>query len=93
MENERKWPPTPIVSLSANTMSEGWAQASDAGFSHYCEKPVNFGDLGNILLELMDPSVPHKYLRDRPKPKALLKQLGLLSEEDDEEEDEEEDGN
>ena len=65
-------------------------QASDAGFSHYCGKPVNFGDLGNILLELMDPSTPHRYLRDRPKPKALLKQLGLLSEEEDDEDDEEE---
>ncbi len=78
IEEERNWPPVPIVSLSANTFYEGWTQSSNAGFTHYCGKPVNFRDLGHILLELTDKSVPHKFLRDRQMPSAMLKKLGLL---------------
>ena len=94
-ESKRNWPPIPIVSLSANTVNEGWIQAADAGFSHYCGKPVNFRDLGHIVLELTDPSVPHRFLKDRPMPKTLLRVMGLENvedrDDDDEEEEEEED--
>ena len=99
-ETTRKWPPVPVVSLSANTLSEGWAQASEAGFSHYCGKPVNFRDLGHIILELTDPSVPHTFLRDRPMPKSLRKMMGSEADggdddddDDDDDEDEGEDDN
>ena len=93
-EKKRGWPPVPVVSLSANTMTQGWSQASDAGFTHYCGKPVNFRDLGYILLELTDSNIPHKFLKDRPMPKVLLKMLGLVpeGEDDDEEEEEGEEG-
>ena len=77
-EAKENRPPVPVVSLSANTFYEGWTQSSEAGFTHYCGKPVNFRDLGHILLELTDPSIPHKYLRDRQMPSAMLKKLGLL---------------
>ena len=77
-EEEHKWPPANVVSLSANTFHEGWIQSSEAGFSHYCSKPVNFRDLGHIIVELTDPHVEHKYLRDRQMPHAMLKKLGLL---------------
>ena len=88
-EAHRGWPPIPVVSLSANTMTEGWKQASEAGFSHYCGKPVNFRELGQIILELTDPAIPHKYLRERPMPKALLKMLWQVKEDDDEDDEEE----
>jgi CheY-like chemotaxis protein len=91
-EDQRNWPPIPVISLSAHAMTEGWAQASDAGFSHYCGKPVNFRDLGHEILELTDPNIPHKFLRDRPKPRALLKLLGQLPEDDDDDDDEEQEG-
>lgn len=87
-ETQRQWAPVPIVSLSANTISEGWAQAAEAGFSHYCGKPVNFRDLGHIILQLTDPSVPHKFLRDRPMPKSLLRTLGQGGGDDNEDDDE-----
>ena len=90
-ETKRKWPPVPVVSLSANTLNEGWLQAADAGFSHYCGKPVNFRDLGHIVLELTDPGVPHKFLRDRPVPKSLLKVLGMEGEDDDDDDEDEDD--
>ena len=89
-EEDHGWPPMPIVSLSANTMKEGWAQSSEAGFSHFSSKPVNFRDLGYILLELTDPNIPHQFLKERPMPKALLKQLGLLPEDEDDEDDSDE---
>jgi CheY-like chemotaxis protein len=70
--------PENVVSLSANTFHEGWVQSSAAGFTHYCPKPVNFRDLGHVILELVDADTPHKYLRDREMPRAMLKKLGLL---------------
>ena len=89
-ESKRGWPPVNIISLSANVLSKGWAEASDAGFSHYCGKPVSFSELGQLLIELTDPDLPHTFLRNRPKPKALLKALGELKE-DDEDNDEDDD--
>ena len=96
-ESLKNWPPVPVVSLSANNLAEGWQQASDAGFSHYCGKPVNFRDLGHIILELTDPSIPHKFLRERRMPKELLRMLGMDSSggeegEHDDEDEEDDDG-
>jgi CheY-like chemotaxis protein len=80
--------PVPVVSLSANSFAEGWSQSSSAGFSHFCPKPVQFRDLGHIILELTDPAIPHRYLSDRQMPKHMLKKLGLLPQ-DEEDSDEE----
>ena len=90
LEEQKGWPPINLVSLSAHTFSEGWNQSSEAGFSHYCPKPVQFRDLGHILLELTDPSLPHKFLKDRQMPRPMLKKLGLLplDEEESDEDDE-----
>ena len=90
-EEDHSWPAANVVSLSANTFYEGWTQSSQAGFTHYCPKPVNFRDLGHIILELTDPGVPHKFLRDREMPRAMLKKLGLLPAGGDEEESDESD--
>lgn len=85
-EREVHRDPVPVVSLSANFYVEGWNLSSEAGFSHFCPKPVQFQDLGNILLELTDTKVPHKFLSERTMPKAMLKKLGLLSADEDSDE-------
>ena len=90
-EIKRGWPPISMVSLSANTLSKGWVEAADAGFTDYCGKPVSFSELGRILIELTQPNVPHTFLRNRPRPKALLKALGELEEDDDDDDDDEHD--
>ena len=82
-EEKRGWAPVSIVSLSANMITKGWVEASEAGFSHYCGKPVNFSELGRLLIELTNPNLPHQYLRERPKPRNLLKALGELDSDDD----------
>ena len=90
-ETKRGWPPISMVSLSANTLSKSWVEAADAGFTHYCGKPVTFSELGRILMELTQPNIPHTFLRNRPKPKALLKALGELEDDDEDDDDEDED--
>jgi len=70
-ELEKGYPPVPTVSLSANTVKEGWHASAEAGFTHYSPKPVNFRDLGHVLLEITAPERPHVYLKDRPLPREL----------------------
>lgn len=71
-EYAHKYPHVPMVSLSANVMSKGWRESAEAGFTHYSMKPVEWRDLGNIIVELLAPGTPHIFLRDRPLPPALL---------------------
>lgn len=59
-------PPTPIMALTANAMPEERAAAANAGFTDYLTKPVDFNVLGTMMMTLLDPSVPHVFLRDRP---------------------------
>ena len=84
-ETEKGYPPVPTVSLSANTVKEGWHASAEAGFTHYSPKPVNFRDLGHVLLEITEPGRPHVYLRDRPLPKELSGDRDCSSDEEDEE--------
>ncbi|MCJ1246731.1 hypothetical protein MMC30_003940 [Trapelia coarctata] len=72
-EHKHHHPHVPMVSLSANVMSKGWRESAEAGFTHYSMKPVEWRDLGNIIVELLAPSTPHTFLRDRPLPPALMK--------------------
>lgn len=88
-EAQKLWPPVNVISLSANTFYQGWTQSAEAGFTHYSGKPVNFRDLGNVILELTDPNIPHKFLKDREMPRATLKKLGLLPPTEDDSDDEE----
>lgn len=56
----------PIMALTANAMPEERAAAANAGFTDYLTKPVDFNLLGTMMMTLLDPSVPHVFLRDRP---------------------------
>lgn len=56
----------PIMALTANAMPEERAAAANAGFTDYLTKPVDFNVLGTMMMTLLDPSVPHVFLRDRP---------------------------
>lgn len=58
--------PCPIMALTANAMPEERVVASNAGFTDYLTKPVDFNVLGTMMMTLLDPNVPHVFLRDRP---------------------------
>lgn len=59
-------PPLPIMALTAHAMPEERAAAAQAGFTDYLTKPVNFTILGTMMMTLLDPKIPHVFLRDRP---------------------------
>lgn len=84
-EEENGYPPIPTVSLSANTVREGWFASAEAGFTHYSPKPVNFRELGHVLLEITEPNKPHMFLRDRPVPRELSGEKDESSDESDDE--------
>ncbi|EXJ86798.1 hypothetical protein A1O3_03752 [Capronia epimyces CBS 606.96] len=65
-EASHGYPPLPIMALTANAMPEERAAAADAGFTDYLTKPVDFNVLGTMMMTLLDASVPHVFLRDRP---------------------------
>jgi CheY-like chemotaxis protein len=56
---------TPVMALTANAMPEERAAAARAGFSDYLTKPVDFNTLGTMMVALLDPKIPHVFLRDR----------------------------
>jgi CheY-like chemotaxis protein len=56
---------TPVMALTANAMPEERAAAARAGFSDYLTKPVEFNKLGILMVTLLDPKIPHVFLRDR----------------------------
>ncbi|KIX03437.1 uncharacterized protein Z518_06989 [Rhinocladiella mackenziei CBS 650.93] len=65
-ESRHGYRPSPIMALTANAMPEERAAAANAGFTDYLTKPVDFNVLGTMMMTLLDPSVPHVFLRDRP---------------------------
>lgn len=73
-ETQHAYPHVPMISLSANVMNKGWRESAEAGFTHYSMKPVEWRDLGHIIVDLLQPDEPHVFLRDRPLPVALLEQ-------------------
>lgn len=64
-ERDNKHPHIPIIALSANIMAEGRRDSAAAGFTQYTTKPVEWRTLGNLLIDLVDPNVPHVFLSDR----------------------------
>ncbi|MCJ1284610.1 hypothetical protein MMC26_003944 [Xylographa opegraphella] len=73
-ETKHNYPHVPMISLSANVMTKGWRESAEAGFTHYSMKPVEWRDLGHIIVDLLKPSEPHVFLRDRPLPEEILDQ-------------------
>ena len=66
LEQENNREPMPIMALSANAMPEEKAVAAQVGFTDYLTKPVDFNTLGQMMMTLLDPKIPHVFLRDRP---------------------------
>ena len=73
-ETKHNYPHVPMISLSANVMTKGWRESAEAGFTHYSMKPVEWRDLGHIIVDLLKPGEPHIFLRDRPLPEEILDQ-------------------
>ncbi|KKY17736.1 putative sensor histidine kinase response [Phaeomoniella chlamydospora] len=70
-EQESNRDPMPIMALSANAMPEEKATAARVGFTDYLTKPVEYNSLGQMMVTLLDPQIPHVFLRNR------LSELGL----------------
>lgn len=66
-EQRNHFPQIPIMALSANAMMDQIDDASRAGFNDYVTKPIKHNELGKMMMELLDPSVPQVLLRDRNK--------------------------
>lgn len=64
-EREHAYPNLPIMALTANAMPEERAAAGAAGFTDYLTKPVDFNRLGRMMVTLLDPRVPHTFLKDQ----------------------------
>ena len=44
----------PIVALSANVLGDVYAKCADAGFNSYVTKPVDFKELGDVMIAFLD---------------------------------------
>ena len=64
-EQGHAYPSLPIMALTANAMPEERAAAGAAGFTDYLTKPVDFNRLGRMMITLLDPKIPHIFLRDQ----------------------------
>ena len=64
-EKQINHPHIPIIALSANIMAEGQRDSAAAGFTQYTTKPVEWRTLGNLLVDLVDPNIPHVFLSER----------------------------
>lgn len=64
-ERQNNHPHIPIIALSANIMAEGQRDSAAAGFTQYTTKPVEWRTLGNLLIDLVDPNIPHVFLSER----------------------------
>ncbi|KAJ5132831.1 hypothetical protein N7448_006989 [Penicillium atrosanguineum] len=64
-EQKNHYPQIPIMALSANAMKDQIQDAAQAGFNDYVTKPIRHNDLGRAMMELLDPSRPLLFLRDR----------------------------
>lgn len=64
-EQNNHYPQIPIMALSANAMKDQIQDAARAGFNDYVTKPIQHNELGKSMMELLDPSRPLLFLRDR----------------------------
>lgn len=61
-EKRKKCPPTPIVALSANVLDDVWRKCQEAGFNSYLTKPLQFQELSDVMMKMLDPDDPSKPL-------------------------------
>ena len=59
-ERENQYPHLPVVALSANVLGDVHEKCVASGFNSYLTKPVDFTELGTVLITFMDPSDPSK---------------------------------
>jgi len=61
----------PIIALSANVLGDVYQKCVESGFNDYLTKPVEFKELGNVLLNFMDnkdPTKIHELMKMRSGP-------------------------
>ncbi|KZF25234.1 hypothetical protein L228DRAFT_244028 [Xylona heveae TC161] len=58
----------PIIALSANVMADVVDKCIEAGFNNYVSKPVNFGELSKVLMDLLNPARPRQLMRHNSHP-------------------------
>ncbi|KAK2747640.1 hypothetical protein FQN55_004809 [Onygenales sp. PD_40] len=73
-EQKNHFPQIPIMALSANAMMDQIDDASRAGFNDYVTKPIKHNELGKMMMELLDPSIPQVLLKDRGNPQSSSSQ-------------------
>lgn len=69
-ERDNRYPHLPIVALSANVLGDVHEKCVASGFNSYLTKPVDFKELGTVLVTFMDPSdpnKPHEFMKTRLK--------------------------
>lgn len=59
-ETRNNHPMIPIIALSANVLGDVHQKCVESGFNDYLTKPVEFKELGNVLLNFMDNKDPLK---------------------------------
>lgn len=59
-ESARGYAPVPIIALSANVLGDVHEKCVASGFNSYLTKPVDFKELGTVLMTFMDPSDPQR---------------------------------
>lgn len=67
-EKKGKFPPMPIIALSANVMADVLDRCVGAGFNDYVTKPVDFKALSQAMSDLLDrpdSSKPAELMRKR----------------------------
>ncbi|KAI9703967.1 MAG: hypothetical protein M1820_005749 [Bogoriella megaspora] len=52
----------PIIALSANVLGDVYTKCAEVGFNAYVTKPVEFEQLKNIMVDLLDPDNPTRPL-------------------------------
>ena len=65
-ERDKNYEHMVIIALSANVLGDVHAKCVDAGFNSYVTKPVDFKELGDVMIKFLDPPVkgkPHKFMQ------------------------------
>lgn len=57
-EQENSHPSIPIIALSANVLDDVWQKCRKAGFNSYITKPLQFEELRDVMVKILDPEDP-----------------------------------
>ena len=59
-ERKNRYTHMPIIALSANVLGDVYAKCVEAGFNWYVTKPVDFKELGDVMIRFLEPEKPGK---------------------------------